>query len=47
MQTYLNLQKVLFKETKNMIQDSTVNQHQHMIFIIINKQINSLLTFCI
>jgi len=29
-----------------MIQDPTVNQHQHMVFIIIHKQIKSLLTFC-
>jgi len=29
-----------------MIQDTTVNQHQRMIFIIINKQIKSLSTFC-
>jgi len=29
-----------------MIQDPTVNQHQHMIFIIISKQIKSLSTFC-
>jgi len=28
-----------------MIQDSAVNQHQHMIFIIISKQIKSLSTF--
>ena len=35
MQTYLNQRKVLFKTTRNMIQDPTVNQHQHMIFIII------------
>jgi len=28
-----------------MIQDPTVNQHQHMIFIIISKQIKSLSTF--
>jgi len=29
-----------------MIQDPTVNQHQHMISIIICKQIKSLSTFC-
>jgi len=29
-----------------MIQDTTVIQHQHMIFIIISKQIKSLSTFC-
>jgi len=28
------------------VQDPTVNQHQHMIFIIISKQIKSLSTFC-
>jgi len=28
-----------------MIQDPAVNQHQHMIFIVISKQIKSLLTF--
>jgi len=28
-----------------MFQDATINQHQHMIFIIINKQIKSLSTF--
>ena len=39
MQTYLNQRKVLFKKTTNMIQDPTVNQHQHIIFIIISKQI--------
>jgi len=27
-------------------QDSTVNEHQHMIFIIISRQIKSLSTFC-
>jgi len=32
--------------TTNMIQDSAVNQHQHMVFIIISKQIKSLSTFC-
>jgi len=46
MQTYLNQREVLFKNATNMIQDPTVNQHQHMIYIIINKQIKSLLTFC-
>jgi len=29
-----------------MIQDPTVDQHQHMIFIITSKQIKSLSTFC-
>jgi len=29
-----------------MIQDPTVNQHQHMISIIISKQVKSLSTFC-
>jgi len=29
-----------------MIQDPTVNHHQHIIFIIISEQIKSLLTFC-
>jgi len=29
-----------------MIQDPTVNQHQHMIYIIISKQVKSLSTFC-
>jgi len=29
-----------------MIQDPTVDQHQHMIFIIISKQSRSLSTFC-
>jgi len=37
MQTYLNQRKVLFKKTTNMIQDPAVNQHQHMIYIIISK----------
>ena len=46
MQTYLNQREVLFKNTTNMVQDPTVNQHQHMIYIIISKQIKSLLTFC-
>jgi len=46
METYLNQPEVLFKKTTNMIQDPTVNQDQHMIYIIISKQINSLLTFC-
>jgi len=45
-QTCLHQQKVLFKKTTNIIQDPTVNQHQHMIFIIISKQIKSLSTFC-
>jgi len=39
MQTYLNQREVLFKKKNNMIQDPTVNQHQHMIYIIISKQI--------
>jgi len=38
MQTCLHRRKVLFKKTTNMIQDPTVNQHQHMIFVIISKQ---------
>jgi len=29
-----------------MIQDPKVDQHQHMIFIVISKQIESLLAFC-
>jgi len=29
-----------------MIQDPTVNQYQHMSYIIISKQIKSLSTFC-
>jgi len=44
MQTYLNQRKVLFQKSTKMIQDPVVNQH--MISIIINKQINSLSTFC-
>jgi len=35
MQAYLNQREVLFQKTPNMIQDPTVNQHQHTIFIII------------
>ena len=46
MQTYLNQREVLFRKTTNMIQDPTVNQHPHLIFIIISKQIKSLSTFC-
>jgi len=46
MQTYLNQREVLFENTTNMIQDSTVDQNQHMIYIIISKQIKSLSTFC-
>jgi len=46
MQTYLNQQKVLFEKTTNMIQDPTVNQHQHVIFTIVSKQFKSLSTFC-
>ena len=34
MQTYLNQRKVLFKKNANVIQDPTVNQHQHMIFML-------------
>jgi len=33
-------------KTANMIQDPTVNQHQHMVFIIISKQIKLISTFC-
>jgi len=39
MQTYFNQRKVLLKNTTNIIQNPTVNQHQHMIFIYISKQI--------
>jgi len=46
MQTYLNQRELLFEKTTNMIQDPTVNQHQHMILIIISKQIESLSTLC-
>jgi len=48
MQTDLNQREVLFnlKKTTNMIQDPVVNPHQHMIFIIISKQIKSSPTFC-
>jgi len=46
MQTYLNQREVLFKKPTNMIQDPPVNQHQHMIYIIISKQVKSLSTFC-
>jgi len=46
MQTYLNQRDVLLKKTTNKIQDPTVNQHKHMIFIIISKRIKSLSTFC-
>jgi len=43
MQMYLNQQKVLFKKKSiNIIQDPTVDQHEHMIFVIISKQIKSL-----
>jgi len=38
-QLLLNQRKVLCKKTTNMIQDPTVNQHQHMIFIFISKEI--------
>jgi len=47
MQTYLNQQKVQLKKSTNIIQDPTVNQHQHIIFIIISKQIKSLSIFSI
>jgi len=43
MQTYLSQREVLFKKTANMIQYPRVNQHQHMIFTIISRQIKSLL----
>jgi len=46
MQTCFHQRKVLFKKTTSMMQDPADNQHKHMIFIIINKQIKSLLTFC-
>jgi len=39
MQTYLNQREVLSKKTTNMIQGPAVNQQQHMILIIISKQI--------
>jgi len=45
MQTYIN-EKFYLKKNTSMIQDPTVNQHQHMIFIIISKQIKLLSTFC-
>jgi len=45
MQTHLNQRKVLFKKSTNMIQDPTVNQHEHMMLVIISKQIKSLSTF--
>jgi len=38
--------KGYIEKTTNMIQDATVNQHQHMIFIIISKQFKSLSNFC-
>jgi len=41
----LNQLKVFFKKTTNMIQDPIVNQHEHMIFVIISKQIESLSPF--
>jgi len=47
MGTYLNQRKVLFEKTANMIQDPTVHQHEHMIFVIISKQIKSLSTLSI
>ena len=47
MQMYLNQRKALFKKTTNMIQDPTVNQHEHMVFVIISKQIKSWSTFSI
>jgi len=34
------------RKTTNTIQDPTVNQHQHMIFIIISKKIKWLSAFC-
>ena len=34
MQTYLNQQEVLLKKTTNMVQDPTVNQHQHISFTL-------------
>jgi len=40
MQTYLNQREVLFKKATNVIHDPTVNQHQHIIFIIISKKLN-------
>ena len=45
MQTYLNQIKVLFKKTTKMIQDPTVNQHVHDIFVVISKQFKSLSKF--
>jgi len=46
---YANLLKLtkgfILKKTTNMIQDPTVDQHQHMIVIIISKQSKSS-TFC-
>ena len=39
MQTFLNQRKVLFRKTTNMIQDPTVNQHEHMVWVILSKQI--------
>jgi len=45
MQTYLNQRIVVFKKNTNMIQDPTVNQHEHKIFVIISKHIKSLSTF--
>jgi len=39
--------KGFIKKTTNMVQDATVNQHEHMIFVIISKQIKSLSTFSI
>jgi len=42
MQTYFKSTKGFIKKTTiNMIQDSTVNQHERMIFVIISKQIKS------
>ena len=46
MQMYLNQRNVLLKKTTKTTQDPTVSQHQHMIFIVISKQIKSLSTFC-
>ena len=46
MQTYLNQREVLFKKATHMIQDLTVNHHQHVIVITISKKIKSLSRFC-
>ena len=39
--------KDFIKKTTNMVQHATVNRHEHMIFVIISKQIKSLSTFSI